>query len=286
MENPIRPPAVAGSFYPADPEVLSRMIKKDLAQVKLSKSDEKIRAIMVPHAGYDYSGPVAAYAYAAIAGRNFKTVVLIGSSHTSYFDGSVIDDHEAWQTPLGLVLVDREFSQKLLAAERKIKSSGSVQAEDHMIEVQLPWLQTVLEPGFKIVPIALGNMENKNYRQLAAALETALTDEDLLVISSDMSHYPAYQDAKRIDQQTLKLIKRGRIGELDEYVSATMEAGVPGEETLLCGLEAVKTGMSLAEKLNWQAKILHYANSGDVAIGGKDSVVGYGAVIFSIKNEK
>ena len=283
MSKSIRPPAVAGSFYPAEPKQLAQKINKYLAAAKVNVTAEKIRAIMVPHAGYDFSGPVAAYAYAAIVGRKFRTVVLIGSSHTSYFDGSVIDDHDAWQTALGAVEIDKELAAKIMAREEKIKMLSSVHEQDHMIEVQLPWLQTVLAPGFKIVPIALGNMEQKNYRQLADALFEVLTEEDLLVVSSDMSHYPAYDDAKKIDRRTLELIEQGKVGELDEYVAATMAAGIPGEETLLCGLEAVKTGLDLAQKLNWQAKILRYATSGDVPIGSKDSVVGYGAVVFTNK---
>ncbi|MDD4902365.1 MAG: AmmeMemoRadiSam system protein B [Patescibacteria group bacterium] len=284
MENSIRQPAAAESFYPAEAQALAQKIKKYLAAAKPKAPSDKIRAIMVPHAGYNFSGPVAAYAYQAIAGRKFRTVVLIGSSHTSYFNGAVIDDHDAWQTPLGDIEVDREFAAKLIAKEKKIKILGSIHDQDHMIEVQLPWLQTVLTPGFKIVPIALGNMENDNYRQLADALETTLTKDDLLVISSDMSHYPAYQDAQRIDQKTLALIEQGIIGELDKHISAIMASGVAGEETLLCGWEAVKTGMDLADKRSWQAKILKYANSGDVPIGDKESVVGYGAVAFSITN--
>jgi MEMO1 family protein len=285
-EKRVRRAAVAGSFYPDDPQELLKKIKEYLAPVKGKAGGGKIRAIMVPHAGYDFSGPVAAYAYQAIAGIAFKTVILIGSSHTSYFDGSAIDDHEAWQTPLGVVDVDQEFIRKLVGRETGVKIQDSIHDHDHMIEVQLPWLQIVLPAGFKIVPIALGNMENESYRRLAAALAVALGEDDLLVISSDMSHYPAYADARRIDRQTLKLIERGKIGELDEYVSATMAEGVRGEETLLCGLEAVKTGLALGEKLNWQAEVLHYANSGDAVIGDKDSVVGYGAVDFKEKIKK
>ncbi|HTW96344.1 MAG TPA: AmmeMemoRadiSam system protein B, partial [Candidatus Methylomirabilis sp.] len=274
----IRMPAVAGSFYPADPKLLEQKIQKYLADVKTISVKENIRAIMVPHAGYDYSGPVAAYAYRAIVGRQFRTVVLIGSSHTNYFDGSIIDDHDFWQTPLGDVEIDKKMAGDLMAGERKIKMLAAIHDRDHMIEVQLPWLQSVLPAGFKILPIALGNMEQKNYRQLAEALARVLTHDDLLVVSSDMSHYPPDQDAVRIDRRTLELIKLGKIGELDEYVAATMESGISGEETLLCGLEAVKTAMLLAEKLNWRAEILHYANSGDAPSGDKNSVVGYGAV--------
>jgi MEMO1 family protein len=273
-------PAVAGNFYPADPTALARKIKKYLSETEIKTENENVRAIMVPHAGYDFSGPVAATAYAMIAGHNYKTVILIGSSHTSYFDGAIIDDSNFWQTPLGNLEANRELGQKLIKSGENIRQNGDVHAADHMLEVQLPFLQTVLAPGFKILPIALSKISNDDLQKLATALLPLMSGDNLLVISSDMSHYPAYEDAKRIDQKTLALIKENNIEELDEHVAKTMSLGVPDEETLLCGLEAVKLVMEIAKKSNWQAKILKYANSGDAAIGDKNAVVGYGAMIF------
>lgn len=281
--NLIRRPAVAGSFYPANAKILKDKIEKYLAAAT-SSPDSAARMLIVPHAGYDFSGSVAAYAYQAIARRKIKTVVIIGSSHTSYFAGAAIDGYNIWRTPLGDVEVDKRMGEKLVKADKNIKFNSAVHDDDHMIEVQLPFLQTVLAPGFKIMPIALGNMPDESYKDLADALAPFLSSDDLLVISSDMSHYPAYGDANRIDKETLELIQSQDVGRLDDYVSRTMAAGVPNEQTLLCGLEAVKAGIELANKLNWQAEIMHYANSGDSSSGDKDSVVGYGAVIFSTKN--
>jgi len=283
MAKDIRLPAAAGSFYPADRMILAEKIKQYLATASTTESGENVRAIMVPHAGYDYSGPVAAYAYKAITGRKIKTVVIIGSSHTSYFSGAAIDEHDIWRTPLGDVGVDKKMGEKLVKADKDIKFNSTVHDQDHIIEVQLPFLQTVLAEGFKILPIVLGNRQDESYKNLADALSPLLANDDLLVISSDMSHYPAYDDANRIDKKTLELVRGKDIGQLDDYVLKTIGLGVPGEQTLLCGLEAVKTGMELANKLNWQAEILRYANSGDSSLGSKETVVGYGAVIFQLK---
>ena len=275
-------PAAAGQFYPAESEELKVKIKNYLASAPKGKSNKNVRAIIVPHAGYAYSGPVAAQAYQAIAGRKFKTIFLIGSSHASYFEGAAVDDHDIWRLPRGDIEVDKEAGEKLIALRKKIGFSGSAHEGDHMIEVQLPWLQAVLPAGFKILPIALGDMGDKNYLDLAEALSAAITDDDLLIISSDMSHYPAYEAAKKIDEKTLQMIKEGDVGKLEKYVKEIMSAGIPGEETLLCGLEAVKAGMALAQKLNWRPEILKYASSGDSAIGSRDSVVGYGAVAYKL----
>jgi len=287
----IRQPAVAGQFYPADAEMLKFKIDKYLNNVDKSLDISlDIKAIMAPHAGYDFSGPVAAYSYKQLRGRKFNTVVIICNSHTTYFSGVAVDGNDAWQTPLGLIEVDKELAEKLVKSDNAIRYNSNVHIADHTLEVQLPFLQIVLEGDFKILPILFGNAEStenyegaedRDYKKLARALADNLGENDIIIISTDMSHYPAYEDANRIDKQTLEIIKSADVLELENHIKAIESQNIAGEQTVLCGVDGVKTIMELYNLLGWdKIEILKYANSGDVAIGNKNSVVGYGAVAF------
>ncbi|MFH0923804.1 MAG: AmmeMemoRadiSam system protein B, partial [Candidatus Falkowbacteria bacterium] len=241
----------------------------------------RVKAIMAPHAGYDFSAPVAAYSFARLKGRKINTAVIICNSHSSYFDGIALDDSDTWQTPLGLVEVDKDLAGKLVKADDAIKYSSEAHKTDHVLEVQLPFLQTVLSGEFKIVPILFGNTHNDDYKKLAKALADNLGEDDIIVVSSDMSHYPSYEDANEIDRETLEIIKTGDIAELENHIKETENQDIPNEQTLLCGIDGVKTAMELYNILGWdKIEILKYANSGDASIGDKASVVGYGAVAF------
>ncbi len=283
----IRPPAVAGQFYPAKAAELKQMIMEFLAKPARDKNLGQVRAIMVPHAGYVFSGSVAAYAYKQLQGREVKTVFLLCNAHTAYFAGIAVDNSDAWQTPLGLVAVDKEKASALASASDLIQLNRAVHSHDHTLEVQLPFLQAVLKPGFKIVPILFGHNQPGIYQTAAEALAKIIQKDDLVIASSDMSHYPAYEDANKIDKQTLAIIASATPAELDSHISNVLASGVASEETALCGIDGVKTVMQLAQLLGWrQIKILHYANSGDVAVGDKQRVVGYGAVAFAQPKEE
>lgn len=287
MSKKVRQAAVAGQFYPSEPGAITDKIQSFLKLVVEKKIEDQIKAIIVPHAGYDFSGSVAAYAFKMLAGRKVNTVVLIGNSHKAYFDGAVIDDNDAWQTPLGQVAVDKELARKLVEADSAIKFDDAPHQDDHNLEVELPFLQTVLELGFKIVPIEFGNKNDGSYKKLAQALKDNLGEDDLVVISTDLSHYPKYEDANEIDSATLAAIKTGDVAELEKYVAEAENAGYANEQTVLCGIDAVKTAMELANLAGWDSiEILKYANSGDVpGIGDKAQVVGYGAIaIAQMKN--
>jgi hypothetical protein len=285
MPKKIRQPAVAGQFYPSEPGAISDQIQRYLKQAPEQKITGEIKAIMVPHAGYDFSGPVAAYAFKQLAGKKINTAVIISNSHKAYFDGVAIDSSDAWRTPLGTVEVDKQLADKLVAAASVIKYDGSVHGQDHILEVEIPFLQTVLEGDFKIVPVLFGNKYDGNYKKLAQALKDNLGANDLVVISSDLSHYPKYEDANKIDQGTLEKIKTGQAVELADYVKRVESSGHANEQTVLCGIDAVKTVLELKRLAGWdKIEILKYANSGDVpGIGDKSQVVGYGAVVFLSK---
>lgn len=277
----IREPAVAGQFYPGDASRLSIEIEKYLKAAREKKFTGQAKAIIVPHAGYDFSAPVAAHSYKQLQGKTINTAVIICNSHTTYFNGVAVDNNDAWQTPLGLVGVDKVLAQKLVKADTAINYNNQAHAADHTLEVQLPFLQTVLTGEFRIVPILFGNTHDDSYKKLAQALAANLGDNDIVVISTDMSHYPSYKDANRIDKETLAAIKTLNVSKLEEHVINIEGQRVPGEDTVLCGIDGVKTVMALANLANWDlVEILHYANSGDVPIGDKDRVVGYGAMVF------
>ena len=288
MPKNIRQPAVAGQFYPAEPDKLKAEIEKFLKQATSSPWTGEVRAMMVPHAGYDFSGPVAADGYKLLTGRKIKTVVLIGNSHQAYFSGLAIDTNDVWQTPLGSVAVDKALANKLISADDAIKFNGQPHQSEHSLEVQLPFLQTVLAEGFKIVPILFGNEPGDDWQKLAQALAKNLGPDDLVIASSDMSHYPADQDAQKIDRATLEKIKAGRVTDLEQYISQTEAKNIANEQTLLCGAEAVKTMVALAQAANWQeSEIIQYADSWQTSKMDESRVVGYGVVAFAkIKNEK
>lgn len=283
MPKKIRPTAAAGQFYPNEPGAITDKIQRYLKQAPEEKIAGQVKAIMVPHAGYDFSGSVAAYAFKELQGKKINTAVIISNSHKVYFDGAAIDESDAWQTPLGTVAVDKELADKLVKADGSIKYDSAVHASDHPLEVELPFLQTALAGDFKIVPIMFGNKDDDTYIKLAQALKDNLGEDDLVVISTDMSHYPKYEDANKIDKETLEKIKNGKAEGLADYVKKVENSGYANEQTVLCGIDAVKTLLELARLESWdKINILKYANSGDApGIGDKSQVVGYGAVAIA-----
>ncbi len=282
----IRFPAVAGQFYPANPELLNLKLEEYLTTANPQKQNGKIKAIMVPHAGYDFSGPVAAYAYKLLTNQEIDNVIIICNSHTSYFGGIAIDDNDVWQTPLGTVELNHDLATRLVNYSDLIYYDKKVHITEHSLEVQIPFLQKVIKNKFKIVPILFGNVTHKSYITLAKALAENIGDNDLIVISTDMSHYPSYKDAQQIDTKTLKIIREANIPKLEEYIENILSQNIPGEQTLLCGIDGVKTAIELHHLLNWdEIKILKYANSGDSVIGDKKQVVGYGAIAFIQKEQ-
>ena len=278
----IRQPAVAGQFYPSDKNELKKDIEKYLSDAKVQNIKGKPRAIMSPHAGYIFSGPVAAYDYKLLQGKNYDIIIIMCNSHTAYFSGIAIDNSDIWQTPLGNVEVDKILAKRLANAYDRIKLDRNVHSKDHTLEVQLPFLQTVLKPGFKILPILFGNeYAQADYINLANLLNKYLKTKNYLIIaSSDMSHYPSYDDSNKYDKQILDMIMTKDANKLSQKITELENLNINNIQTFLCGIDGVKTIMQLANLNSWQGKILKHANSGDVLVGDKSSVVGYGALVF------
>jgi hypothetical protein len=257
----MRQPAVAGSFYPSSPLELRAQVERLLAAVEPRVLPAK--ALIVPHAGYIYSGPIAAHAYATLASRAaiIKRVVLLGPSHYVPFRGLALPQAEAFATPLGHVELDTD-SFKLLENDPHVKTSDAPHEREHSLEVQLPFLQVALR-DFKLVPLAVGYTEPEETAEVLEALWGG--DETLIVISSDLSHYRSYKAAAVIDAETAQSIEK-----LDGAV-------IDGEHA--CGCHPIRGLLHLARRRWMRVVPLDRRNSGDTA-GDKSRVVGYGAWAF------
>ena len=275
LAQQIRKPVASGSFYPDSAPILAERIKQFLGWAEPQILQQDILAIIVPHAGYDYSGSVAAYAFKGLKQRPFKTVVIIGSSHFEYFDGISVYPQGAWQTPLGNVSCDSELANQLIQGDEKISFFEPAFSREHSLEVELPFLQIVLD-DFKIVPIVMGKLSFRNCQVLAQALVEAIGQRDdvLVVASTDLSHYHSYEQASKIDRRT--------INTLEQFRPQTLYYNAVSGENELCAAAAVITAMLYAQARGAEElSVLKYANSGDVT-GDRARVVGYlSAVIYA-----
>jgi len=265
----------SGAFYPANPKELSKFIDDSLNAANTPEIDEKIVGILVPHAGYAYSGKVAAFAYKTVENKNFDTVVIISSAHQHYLDKAAVYPADAFETPLGNLEVDKE-SLKAVEALDFCVSGKEYFSSEHPIEVQLPFVIKTLKTA-KILPIILGKVSLENLKKLADTLNGISRKKQILIIaSSDLSHFNAYDEAVTLDRATTELIKNKDIDHLwisEEY-----------EQNFACGIYPIITLLYYSELKDAQIDILKYANSGDSA-GDKDSVVGYAAAVSYIKEK-
>lgn len=271
----IRQPAVANMFYPGNPAMLKQNILQYLGAAEVSEEVRaKVRAgelkgLIVPHAGYIYSGPVAAFGYKLLKDlpkdREWK-ILLIGLSHSVPFSGVAVAGDGVWKTPLGDVRV-KDIRDELGIAhddEEIFLDVPEAHEQEHSLEVQVPFLQIVLDGKFVLYPLATGSVRPD---LLAVKLEKFVKSDDVIVVvSSDLSHYLPYEEAVKIDRETLGNITAMKTDDVIERGDA-------------CGLKGILTMMFLAEKFRWKPELLDYRNSGDTA-GEKDKVVGYGSVGF------
>jgi AmmeMemoRadiSam system protein B len=263
----VRQPAVAGSFYPAHPAELTRAVDRLLEAARIRLPGEWLgpmpKALVVPHAGYLYSGSVAALGYARISMQDnaIRRVVLIGPAHFVPLAGLALPEASALATPLGEVPVDTD-SLSAVAGLAQVTSSRSAHAPEHSLEVQLPFLQRVLG-DFCVSPLVVGDAGPAEVAPVLDALWGG--PETLVVVSSDLSHYLPYASAQDADLQTMEQII-GLAGPLDVHQA--------------CGARAVNGLLSLAAGRRLQPTLLGMANSGDTA-GDKRRVVGYAAVAFA-----
>ncbi|MCP4649923.1 MAG: AmmeMemoRadiSam system protein B [PVC group bacterium] len=271
----IKEPNVSGRFYPSAPYTLTNMIDNYLKAAQPPEISGTIYGLISPHAGYIYSGPVAAYGYKTIAEKSYKTVVIISPSHYKYLTNAVVYKTGAFQTPLGNARIDSSFTAKLLKLNTDIVQMPSVFEKEHALEVQIPFLQRTLK-NFKIVPIIMGNNSYDLCNSLAESLAAIIKDRDdvLIIASSDMSHYHDQEKAKAIDEQTMDIIKSFDTSEL---LKKTAE-----KEIELCGSGPVATLLLTMEKMGVSnIQKLNYATSWDTMGSNKNKVVGYCSFVFS-----
>ncbi|MEN6474995.1 MAG: AmmeMemoRadiSam system protein B [Syntrophaceae bacterium] len=274
MEAIVRKPAVAGSWYPGSPEMLRRDVHTFLEDAAIPQLTGKPVAVISPHAGYIYSGPVAGYAYKAVQGRSYKRVVVISPSHRASFPFLSIWAKGGYETPLGLLEVDEEFCALLLNESENIQGNHQPHLAEHALEIQLPFLQVALGT-FKLCPIIMGQQHISLCRELGNVLARSIEDprETLVVASSDLSHFHHSAKAAVMDSTIAKHIETFDI----EGLNQSLETGA-GEA---CGGGPIISAMVYAQAIGrTTAQVLKYANSGDIT-GERTSVVGYLAAVIS-----
>jgi hypothetical protein len=278
-----RLPSVAGSFYPAGPDELEQMLKTFFAKAPVSQADGNVLAIISPHAGYVFSGEVAAAAFKQVdPEKTYKTVFIIGSSHRNSFPGASVYSIGNYITPLGTVTTDLETAQKIAGESKIMAYDPSYQNNEHSIEVQIPLLQYWLKKDFKIVPILLGTQDERICEKIAAILKPWFNNENLFVISTDFSHYPTYNEAVKTDKQVADAIITNNADTFLSTVESCTEKKVANLATGCCSWPSVITLMYVTEEMpGISYKEVLYKNSGDSEYGGKDRVVGYFALSVS-----
>lgn len=267
----IRKSIIAGSWYPGEAARLKAEIQKYLEAAKPFSSSSKLLGVVAPHAGLMYSGPVAAFAYKNLKGLGIKTVVMIGPSHRACFEGAAIYASGEWETPLGKAGINAELSQKIIDQDKThIKDLPAAHAQEHSLEIQLPFLQTLLDPGFEIVPIMVSNHSLASCERLAHSIVHALNGNGegiLLLASSDLSHYHSQAEAKKLDQKVVKAI--------ENYDPEELSGDLAFEKCEACGGGPIVTVMIACKLLGAdQGVVYDYRTSGDIT-GEKDQVVGY-----------
>ncbi len=275
--TPLRPAAVAGSWYPAEARALSAEVDGYLRRASQSRR-ERVRAVIAPHAGLVYSGPVAAHAYAAVRGGPYDVVVLVGPSHHVGFHGVSLFERGAFDTPLGPVAVDATVAARIRAQSPLIVLHPAAHQREHSLELQLPFLRRVL-PDTPIVPLVVGYQVRATILTLADVLAETLADvRALLVASTDLSHYFDAERAAQLDTRVAGYVDRfdadGLLTEFERYPES--ERG----RSVACGGGAAISVMLAARALGaTHGQVLRRADSGDVS-GDKRQVVGYLAAVM------
>ena len=277
-----RKPVVAGSFYPSDAKKLNAQLELFFNEVDDKTIEEGLAAIIVPHAGYVFSGGVAAMAYCKIdPQKSYERIFLIGSSHHVLLSGASIYNRGKYQTPLGKVEVDTELANSLITQNKLLDYAPDAHNREHSLEVQVPFLQYWLKKPFKIVPIVIGTQTPETCKKLSKILEPYFTSENLFVVSSDFSHYPTYDDAKIIDNITGEAILENSPEAFIQAIKGNEKKQVPGLATSCCGWTSVLTLLnSTSEQPGIKVRHIKYLNSGDSQYGGHDRVVGYHSFSF------
>ena len=271
----VRKAAVGGAFYSGDKDELTQMVDGFLGNVKKAGIKGDVRAIIVPHAGHAYSGQVAAYAFKEVSDKPFKKIIIISPSHYARFDGISVYNKGLFETPLGLIRIDEVLANKIMKKSKRFIFYPEAHEKEHAIEVELPFLQRIYK-DFTIVPIIMGSPVLDDAQVLQDALYDVMDKDTLLVVSVDLSHYHPYEKAVQLDTSGMSSIES-----LDaEVFLQKLKDG----STEIDAPMAVLATILLANRFNAKAKVLKYANSGDVT-GDTSRVVGYSSMVIYIPRD-
>ena len=283
----VRPAAVAGTFYPGEKSILIDELKGFFRPFSKQERFNNVAAVIVPHAGYVFSGGVAASAFASINPENeYDHIFLIGPSHYIAMNGaSVNNEYDFYKTPLGDIKVDTEICDKLIDDYPFFFCRHDAHDREHCLEIQLPFIQYYFKHETSIVPIIIGTQSEDIIHKIANALKPYFNERNLFVISSDFSHYPTYEGAEMSDNRTKEAIEKGSP---DDFIKALIRNNhdeLPGLVTSACGQSAILTLLYMYSYAdNISIRHILYKNSGDSEYGEKDRVVGYHSFIFK-RNE-
>ena len=284
----VRPATQANRFYTGDAKELSEEVDSLLALHRGETVYRNVAALIVPHAGYYFSGNVAAAAYMAIPrDKQYKRIFLLGPSHHEWLDGaSVNTEADYYAMPLGQVKVDRETAVALTAADSVFRYEPKAHDREHCLEVQLPFLQRRFGNGKStqtsedsvppIVPIIISTNDFQKLKRMTEALKPYLTEENLFIVSSDFSHYPNYEDACKVDARTGKAVESGDVEQFIATLEENARSGVRNLATSACGELAIATLLMMIDS-TYEVKHLMYQNSGDAEESDHSRVVGYHA---------
>lgn len=284
QDRKVRPAAVAGAFYPADKVALEEFVRKSLQEASREQFSLSIKAVLAPHAGYVYCGRTMAAAYKQIEGDAFvyDRVVLIGPSHRVKTKAAAVSSAEAWETPLGLIPVDKEAVRELVESSDRIELNDLAHAMEHSLETQLPYLVVAARgKPFKIVPVVTGSSDPLDQEIVARGLLKMAGDpRTLVVISSDLSHFPSAEVAEVSDRAILRAVASLSPDTLQSENVRLLKAAYPGLSCTMCGIDATLCFLRTRAALGVRAaKIVSYSHSG-MAVGDDKRVVGYGAIVF------
>jgi hypothetical protein len=275
-----REPVAAGRFYPANRETLESDLSRLFSDCRKIQEERKVRAIVSPHAGYVFSGKVAASAFSSIPANSvYKNIFIIGSSHVMAFDGASVYNTGDFITPLGKAVVNRDIGNRLKSSNKVFDYPTEAHRQDHCLEVQVPFIQYYFDRVPMIVPVIIGTSDEARIKAVAEALRPWFTSENLFVISSDFSHYPSYDDAVDIDNTTATALISGDPEVFLSSLRKNSSKKVPHLSTSMCGWTS---GLLLLELINGDRNLdmkrIDYCNSGDSPYGDRDEVVGYHAI--------
>ena len=265
----IKEPSVAGTFYPSDKDELVKTVDDFLSNAQKSPSEGRLIAMISPHAGYRYSGQVAAYGYSQVKDSGIKKVFLIGPSHHEAFRGASVFVKGKFRTPLGDLVIDEKLAKELLSETADVRFHAGAFEKEHSLEVQLPFLQRTLK-DFTIVPILVGSPTKETVDHLITKLADMADEKTLIIASTDLSHYHGYSKAVEMDSRITSAIERLSLSDAGQLIRSG--------ESELCGMYPVVITMEAARRAGANVGMLfNYANSGDTS-GGKDRVVGYASL--------